>query len=242
MRTKFDFNSDHPLIAPSLLAADLSNLESESEKALNSGADILHYDVMDNHFVPNLTFGTSICKSIIENTNAPIDVHLMTFNVDRMIESFASLNSPKSQNIKMISFHPEATHHIDRSLSLINSYDVKAGLALNPTTPLNCLEYVLNKLDFVVLMSVNPGFSGQKFIPTTFSKLQNLRLLLDNYQSESGRKILIEIDGGVCLDNAGKLTSLGGNILVIGTAFFSTENYHQTMENYRHMTKAESNR
>lgn len=210
------------MIVPSILAADLSRLAEECNAAVAAGASILHFDVMDNRFVPNLSFGPSVCHSIIRNTSALIDLHLMAFDVDSLISSF--LEDHKDR-FKMLSFHPEATIHLRRILLKVKSLGLMVGLAINPGTSLNVLDYVLDDLDYVLLMTVDPGFSGQSFIPAMFEKLKRLRSLLDEYERYRGRRILVEVDGGVTLGNASKLVSLGADILVVGSSFFSSGDY-----------------
>ncbi|HEX2549603.1 MAG TPA: ribulose-phosphate 3-epimerase, partial [Gammaproteobacteria bacterium] len=176
------------IIAPSLLAADFARLGEEADAALKAGADILHLDIMDNHYVPNLTFGPMVCEALRKyGITAPMDVHLMTRPVDRLITDFAKAGA------NYITFHPESSDHVDRSLSLIQSLGCKAGLAFNPASSLDCLDYVIDKIDIILLMSVNPGFGGQKFIPSTLQKLQKTRAIIEN----SGRDILLSIDGGI---------------------------------------------
>ncbi len=201
-------------LAPSLLSADFARLGEEVENVIASGADWIHFDVMDNHYVPNLTVGPLVCKAIRPLTKAPIDVHLMVKPVDRIIEGFIEAGAD------FISFHPEASEHVDRSLALIRDGGAKAGLALNPATPLHVLDHVMDRLDFVLLMSVNPGFGGQAFIPGTLDKLAAARARLDAWSQKSGRRILLEVDGGVKVDNIADIARAGADTFVAGSAVF----------------------
>ncbi|AOV18059.1 ribulose-phosphate 3-epimerase [Acidihalobacter aeolianus] len=199
------------LIAPSILSADFARLGEEVNHVLASGADIVHFDVMDNHYVPNLTIGPLVCEALRKHgVTAPIDVHLMVKPVDRIIPDFAAAGAT------YITFHPEASDHIDRSLQLIRDSGCKSGLVFNPATPLSYLEYVMDKVDMVLLMSVNPGFGGQKFIPATLEKLRQARRLID----ESGLPIRLEIDGGVKVDNIREIKAAGADTFVAGSAIF----------------------
>ncbi|MFO7953401.1 ribulose-phosphate 3-epimerase [Thioalkalivibrio sp.] len=198
-------------IAPSILSADFARLGEEVDHVLAAGADTVHFDVMDNHYVPNLTIGPLVCDALRKHgVTAPIDVHLMVKPVDRIIPDFAQAGA------SYITFHPEASDHIDRTLQLIHSEGCKAGLVFNPATPLSYLEYVMDKVDMILLMSVNPGFGGQKFIPNTLDKLSAARKLID----ESGRDIRLEIDGGVKADNIREIKAAGADTFVAGSAIF----------------------
>ena len=209
-----------PLIAPSILSADFARLGDDVRDVLAAGADIVHFDVMDNHFVPNLTIGPLICEALVEyGIEAPIDVHLMVEPVDRIIPDFAKAGA------SYITFHPEASRHIDRSLALIRDEGCKAGLVFNPATPLDCLQYVMDKVDMVLLMSVNPGFGGQKFIPSALDKLREARRIID----DSGREIRLEIDGGVKIDNIGEIAAAGADTFVAGSAIFGSGDYAATI-------------
>ena len=192
-------NMTHYRIAPSILSADFACLGEEVRRVIAAGADWIHFDVMDNHYVPNLTFGPMVCAALKPYATVPLDVHLMVEPVDEMIQAFAKAGAD------IITFHPEASRHIDRSLSLIRDSGCRAGLVLNPATPVYVLEHVLDKLDVVLLMSVNPGFGGQKFIPHTLEKIEQVRSLTDLYAAESGRRILIEVDGGIKADNIAEM-------------------------------------
>jgi len=209
-----------PLIAPSILSADFARLGEDVQAVLDAGADIVHFDVMDNHFVPNLTIGPMICEALRDcGIEAPVDVHLMVEPVDRIIPDFAKAGA------SYITFHPEASRHPDRTLGLIRDEGCKAGLVFNPATPLDWLEYVLDKVDMVLLMSVNPGFGGQKFIPATLDKLRQARKIID----DSGFDIRHEIDGGVKVDNIGEIAAAGADTFVAGSAIFGSEDYTATI-------------
>ncbi|MEX2963935.1 ribulose-phosphate 3-epimerase [Microbulbifer sp. TYP-18] len=207
-------------IAPSILSADFARLGEEVEAVLAAGADWVHFDVMDNHYVPNLTIGPMVCKALRSHgIEAPIDVHLMVEPVDDLIRMFADAGAT------YITFHPEASRHVDRSLQLIRSLGCKAGLVLNPATGLDPVRYVTDKLDMLLLMSVNPGFGGQKFIPATLCKLREARKLID----ASGRQIRLEIDGGVTRDNIGEIAVAGADTFVAGSAIFNAEEYGEAI-------------
>ena len=204
------------LIAPSILAANFARLGEEVDSVLASGGDIIHFDVMDNHFVPNLTIGPMVCKALRDHgVTAPIDVHLMVSPVDEMIRMFADAGAD------YITFHPEASTHVDRSLQLIRDLGCKAGLVINPATGLDTAQWVMDKMDMLVLMSVNPGFGGQKFIPSTIDKLKQARSLIDN----SGHDIRLEIDGGVGVNNIAEIATAGADTFVAGSAIFSQPDY-----------------
>lgn len=212
------------LIAPSILSADFARLGEEVEAVLNAGADVVHFDVMDNHYVPNLTFGSMICKALRDyGIDAPIDVHLMVTPVDGMIEQFLEAGA------SVITFHPEASHHIDRSLQLIKDGGAKCGLVLNPATPLHHLDYVMDKVDQILLMSVNPGFGGQSFIEGTLDKIKQVRRLID----ASGRQIRLEVDGGIKASNIRAVAEAGADMFVAGSAIFNQPDYRAAIEAMR---------
>ena len=212
------------LIAPSILSADFARLGDEVNTVLDAGADIVHFDVMDNHYVPNLTIGPLICGALRKHgVTAPIDVHLMVKPVDRIIPDFAKAGA------SYVTFHPEASEHVDRSLALVRDSGCKSGLVFNPATPLDYLKYVLDKVDMVLLMSVNPGFGGQKFIPATLDKLREARRIID----ESGYDIRLEIDGGVKIDNIREIAEAGADTFVAGSAIFGTDDYRATIRSMR---------
>ncbi|MBQ8706919.1 MAG: ribulose-phosphate 3-epimerase [Succinivibrionaceae bacterium] len=210
-------------IAPSILSADFFRLGEEIESVMSSGADIIHFDVMDNHYVPNLTIGPLVCRSITSRVSYPVDVHLMTEPVDPLVPMFAEAGA------SFITFHPEATRHVDRTLQLIRSLGVRAGLVLNPATPLNCLDYVLDKLDVIMLMSVNPGFGGQSFIPSTLDKLKQVRRIID----ASGLQIRLEVDGGVKAGNIAEIAAAGADTFVAGSAIFGQKDYGEVIATMR---------
>jgi ribulose-phosphate 3-epimerase len=204
------------LIAPSILSADFARLGEDTAKVLAAGADVVHFDVMDNHYVPNLTIGPMVCQALRDyGITAPIDVHLMVKPVDSIVPAFAKVGAT------YISFHPEASEHVDRTLQLIKESGCKAGLVFNPATPLSYLDYVMDKLDVILLMSVNPGFGGQSFIPETLNKLRQVRKLID----DSGYDIRLEVDGGVKVDNIRQIAAAGADMFVAGSAIFSQPDY-----------------
>ena len=208
------------IIAPSILSADFARLGEDTDKVLAAGGDWVHFDVMDNHYVPNLTMGPMVLKALRNyGVTAPIDVHLMVKPVDRIVGDFAKAGASN------ISFHPEASEHIDRTIGLIHESGCTAGLVFNPATPLSYLDYVLDKLDLVLIMSVNPGFGGQKFIPMALEKLRQVRRLID----DSGRAVRLEIDGGVGVDNIGEIAAAGADTFVAGSAIFNAPDYREVI-------------
>ncbi len=218
-------------IAPSILSADFARLGAEVDAVLAAGADLIHFDVMDNHYVPNLTIGPLVCKALRDyGVTAPIDVHLMVKPVDRIIPDFAEAGA------SIISIHPEATEHLDRSLQLIRDHGCRSGLVFNPATPLDWLDHVLDKVDLVLLMSVNPGFGGQRFIDSAYAKIAAARRIID----ASGRPIRLEVDGGIKVDNVARVAAAGADTFVAGSAIFATEDYAATIAAFRNelMTRA----
>ena len=214
-------------IAPSILSADFARLGEEVAEVIRAGADLIHFDVMDNHYVPNLTFGPMVCAALKPYATVPVDVHLMVEPVDDLIHAFAKAGA------NIITFHPEASRHVDRSLGLIKEYGCQAGLVLNPATPVNILENVLDKLDMVLLMSVNPGFGGQSFIPNTLVKIRKVREMLDEYERQSGRHIALEVDGGVKIDNIAEIAAAGADTFVAGSAIFGKADYKAVIDEMR---------
>ena len=214
-------------IAPSILSADFGRLGEEVRAVISAGADLIHFDVMDNHYVPNLTIGPSVCEGIRPYASVPIDVHLMVRPVDRIVPDFANAGAG------IISFHPEASDHVDRTIDLIHAHGCKAGLVLNPATPLSFLDHTLHKLDLVLLMSVNPGFGGQKFIPEVLGKIREVRRRVDTLARATGREVWVEVDGGIKPENIGEIAAAGADTFVAGSAIFGSGDYVKTIAEMR---------
>ena len=231
-----DYAPDALRLAPSILSADFARLGEEVRAIESAGADLVHFDVMDNHYVPNLTIGPLVCEAIRPHVGIPIDVHLMVEPVDALIPLFAKAGA------NIISFHPEASRHVHRTLCLIRELGCKAGLALNPATPLECLDHLMDQLDMVLLMSVNPGFGGQQFIPSTLAKLRAVRQRIDRHMAQGGQSIWLEVDGGVKTDNIRSIVAAGADTCVAGSAVFGAPDaaggYHTVMAELRRQALA----